>query len=325
MKKIIALLIVLSAVLSISACSQTAKDDEKVFFGLNTVITFKGPSSVAEAARRLINEYENLLSVTLETSEIYKINTQNTSTVSDITADALKAAINVSKITEGAFDFTLLPISQAWGFTSSEYRVLSSTQLATLLEKTGWERVVVSENEVFIPEGFRIDLGGIAKGIITDRIAELLSEKNVDGALISMGGNIYAHGTNNGKKWNIAIRDPFSSGTVGSIKVSDTAVITSGGYERKFVIDSVEYHHILDPNTGMPARSGLSAVTIISKNAALADGLSTGIFVMGFDKGTKLWKSRDDFEMILVDDNGKVFVTENIAPDFSGKYTIIKK
>ena len=325
MKRVTAFLLAVLIFITVSGCNKEDAAREYTFFGLNTVITFKGPAQTAKEVESLINEYENLLSVTRNTSEIYKINEENKAIVSDITAFAINDAINISKITDGAFDFTLYPVSKAWGFTKSEFRKLSKSTIATLLEKTGYEQVLLNGNEVTVPQGFMVDLGGIAKGIITDRISNLLTEKKVEGALISLGGNVYAHGTKNGNKWNVAIRNPFEDGSIGSVEVSDMAVITSAGYERNFTIDGTEYHHIIDPKTGYPANSGLSSVTIVSKNATLADGLSTGIFVMGYDKGVKLWQSRDDFDMILVDDDGKIHVTEGIAKAFNGKFTKIRK
>lgn len=325
MKRVVAYLLAVLIFITVSGCNKEDEAKEYTFFGLNTVITYKGPAETAKEVESLINDYENLLSVTRNTSDIYKINEESKATVSDVTSSAVNDALNISKITDGAFDFTLYPVSNAWGFTKSEYRVVGKSTLAALLEKTGYENVSLEGNKVSVPQGFMIDLGGIAKGIITDKISSLLTEKKVESALVSLGGNVYTHGKKNGKKWNVAIRNPFEDGNIGTVEVSDMAVITSGGYERNFTIDGKEYHHIIDPATGYPAHSGLSSVTIVSKNATLADGLSTGIFVMGYDKGVKLWQSRDDFDMILVDDDGKVYVTEGISKDFKGKFTKIGK
>jgi hypothetical protein len=140
----------------------------------------------------------------------------------------------------------------------------------------------------------------------------------VRGALINLGGNVYAVRDNNGKPWRVAIRDPFDAdGTVGTLEVKDRAVVTSGGYERFFEVDGVRYHHIIDPRTGYPASSGLASVTVVCASGALADGLSTGFFVLGKERALDIWReNRDRFDLILIEDDGGVTITAGLSSVF---------
>ena len=121
-----------------------------------------------------------------------------------------------------------------------------------------------------------------------------------------------------GTDWKLGLRSPFDEGSFATLEVSDCAVITSGGYERYFVGDDDEtYWHILDPETGKPAHSGLVSVTIVGKEGRLCNALSTSLFVMGLDKATELWKQYDDFEMVLVSEEGEIYLTEGLEENFS--------
>ena len=161
--------------------------------------------------------------------------------------------------------------------------------------------------------GMEIDLGGIAKGYTSSRVMDIFREYGIKHGLVSLGGNVQAIGTKkNGKPWRVAIQNPESEMEyLGVLNIEDKCVITSGGYERYFEKDGVHYHHIIDPRTGYPADSGLISATIISDDGALADGLSTSLFIMGKDEAEKYWREHaDDFDYILEDEDGTLYVTE---------------
>ena len=165
----------------------------------------------------------------------------------------------------------------------------------------------------------QIDLGAVGKGYTGDLITEVLKENGIESALLDLGGNIQTIGTKpDGTEWKLGLRSPFDEGSFATLEVSDCAVITSGGYERYFVGDDGEtYWHILDSETGKPAHSGLVSVTIVGKDGRLCDALSTSLFVVGLDDATEHWKQRDDFEMVLVTDDGKIYLTEGLEESFS--------
>lgn len=132
-------------------------------------------------------------------------------------------------------------------------------------------------------------------------------------------GNIQTIGKKpDGTEWKLGLRSPFDEGSFATLEISDYAVITSGGYERYFIGDDGEmYWHILNPETGKPAYNGLISVTIIGKEGRLCDAISTSLFVIGLDKATELWKNRDDFEMVLVSDEGEIYLKEGFEKNFS--------
>ena len=164
--------------------------------------------------------------------------------------------------------------------------------------------------------GMEIDLGGIAKGYTSSRVMEIFKEYGVEHGLVSLGGNVQAlGGKQDGNPWRVAIQNPESElDYLGVLEIKDTCVITSGGYERFFEQDGVRYHHIIDPRTGSPADSGIISSTIISSDGALADGLSTSLFIMGLEEAEKYWRANaDKFDFVLEDRSGKLYISEGAA------------
>ena len=175
-----------------------------------------------------------------------------------------------------------------------------------------------------------VNNGGIAKGYTSSRIMDIYREKGVTSGLVNLGGNAQVFGTKpDGSLWRVAVQSPDSEDEyLGVLEAKDKAIITSGGYERYFEKDGVTYHHIIDPATGYPAENGLVSVTIVSTDGTLADGLSTSLFVMGKDKAVDYWKAHsDEFDMILLTDDEKLYVSEGIKDSFTSdrEVEIIKK
>ena len=276
-------------------------------------------TAINEASER-ISSLEKLWSVTDENSEIYKINHSGgiSTEISGETAALLGLMLDTSGSTDGALDCTLYPVLSEWGFTTGEYRIPSEERLSELLSRTGWEKIVLDGQAVTVPENMQLDLGAAGKGQAGMLAAEILRENGVSSALLDLGGNIQTIGTKpDGSRWKLGIRSPFDEGTLAVIEVSDCAVITSGGYERFFVGDDGEtYWHILDPKTGKPARSGLASATVIGRDGAVCDALSTAVFVMGADKAGELWRQKKDIDLILVTDSGEILITEGISDRF---------
>ncbi|MDE7211580.1 MAG: FAD:protein FMN transferase, partial [Lachnospiraceae bacterium] len=247
--------------------------------------------------------------------------------VSADTVYLLKRAQQLYGQTMGAFDITIYPLMQAWGFTDKEYRVPDAEEIEKLLEKTDAMQVMVDEENgrvEFGMDGMQIDLGGIAKGYTSARIMEIYKEAGIASGLVSLGGNVQALGTKpDGTLWRIGLQHPDKGGYLGILQVKDKAVITSGGYERYFEQDGVRYHHILDPATGYPARSGLISVTVVSADGALADGLSTSLFIMGKERAVQFWREHADaFDMVLYTEEGELYVTEGVSGDFSAEIPV---
>ena len=278
-----------------------------------------------EAASEEVLRIDQLLSVGIGTSDICRLNQEGTAEVSEDARELICRGLEVGESVDGAFDITVYPLMEAWGFTSGTYRVPEEAEIAELLSKMGADKVTVDGNTVRLAEGTKIDLGGIAKGYTSGRLMEIFASYGVDAALVSLGGNVQTYGKKtNGENWKIAIQDPEKSGKyLGVLSCHDLAVITSGGYERYFEEDGTTYHHILDPANGRPANAGLRSVTVVSQDGTLADALSTSLYVLGPEKAAAYWKEHSgDFGCILEKDDGTLLVTENLADSFTTERTM---
>ncbi len=319
-KRVIAFTALLAALLMhVSGCCRVQTPEEIDFFAMDTFMQLEAygenASKTLSECQAEIRRIESLLSVSSASGDIYRINhaAGEPVPVTRETTMLLSEAVSVCAETDGAFDPTVYPLVANWGFFNNEQHVPEPQHIASLLPLVGWENISIAGQTVTIPNGAGIDLGGIAKGYATDRLVSILRQGGVESALLSLGGNVYAFGGKpDGSAWHIAIQNPADAASViGTVAVKDLAVITSGIYQRNFTVDGVTYHHILDPKTGYPANTGLSSVTIICKNAARADALSTALFVMGYDRAISFWRNSGDFAAIFVDLNGTVRYTEN--------------
>ena len=294
---------------------------EATTFAMDTVMSFivideDGDELIIDAEQE-IRRLENLLSITLENSEISKLNAaagKEPVELSNDTMILLEAGKNLGTGTGGAFNIAISPIVKAWGFTEEEHHVPTREELDALLPLTDASDVVfIDASTAYLQkEGMAVDLGGITKGYASDKVASLLKGKGVESAIFSLGGNVYGIGTKpGGEKWEVALANPLDANDYcGLISVEDCAVVTSGGYQRFFEENGKKYHHIIDPVTGYPAESGLLSVTIICESGTEADVLSTALFVMGLEDALEYWQKYGGFEAIFVTEAGEVVATE---------------
>lgn len=309
-----------------STTASSAQPVSQEIFAMDTYMTVtaygdnaqKGVTDAVAEIQRL----DNLLSIGKEDSEISKLNKSGCAALSDDTAVMVTKALDLYKSTGGAFDITVLPLMELWGFTTQEYYVPTEDEIQSTLQRVGADKLTWDESTKTLTLGDKqeIDLGGIAKGFTSSRIMEIFKKDGVTCGMVSLGGNVHLLGTKqDGSAWRVGIQDPNNTDDMlGVLEANDCAVITSGAYERNFEKDGVTYHHIIDPATGKPSNSGLTSVTIVSKDGTLADGLSTSLFVMGKDKAIAYWKQHaDEFDTILVDKDRNVYITEGIAGNFS--------
>lgn len=287
--------------------------------------------SAVKAAQNEINELDRLLSVQNENSEIYRLNQEKSMTVSEDTLTLITRSKEICTLTDGAFDISCEPLTYEWGFYSGlENKVPSQKEIENALEGVGAEHIKIENNKVILDENTLLDLGGIAKGYASRKAAEIMKENGVTSALMSLGGNVRAVGSKpDGELWSIAITDPDdNSKSIGTLKVSDKAVITSGGYQRYFEENGQIYHHIIDTETGYPADSGLKSVTVVSDDDTLADALSTALFVKGLEKSVELYRENSSlFGAVFITDNNEIYLTENLKDSFmSGQgFEVIEK
>ena len=329
-----------NVVTSSELTSENASDDAEAVrdvFAMDTYMTVKAYGSNGEAAVDAavdeINRLDALLSTGKKDSEIGQINANNGGQLSEDGAVLMERSLELYKSTNGAFDVAIYPVMKAWGFTDGNYQVPDADTLKATLELVDPSLIDYDKETStvsFKKDGVQIDLGGIAKGYTSSRIMDIYKEKGVTSGLVNLGGNAQVFGTKpDGSLWRVAVQSPNSEDEyLGVLETKDKAIITSGGYERYFEKDGVTYHHIIDPSTGYPADNGLISVTIVSADGTLADGLSTSLFVMGKDKATDYWKAHsDEFDMILLTDDEKLYVSEGIKDSFTSdrEFEIVEK
>ena len=287
-------------------------------FLLNTFVTVTlydtDKEEILDGAMDVCREYEDVLSTTIETSEIYQMNHRKEGerqfTVSDKTAEVLKKGLEYCEMSHGAFDITIEPLSSLWDFTRENPKVPDADLIQKELAKVLYEKVSLDGNIVtFADDDTAIDLGAIAKGFIADRIKDYLTEQGVKSAIINLGGNVLCIGEKtDGTPFKIGLQKPFAdrSETVAALDINDLSVVSSGVYERHFIQNGVNYHHILDPHTGYPYENGLTQVTVISKQSVDGDGLSTSCFALGLEKGMELADSLDGVYAVFVTEDGEL-------------------
>lgn len=332
-------------VLLLTGCTGTVLPDSKAgadepgevtFFAMDTVmqLTLYGDKTLLDDAQQQVGALERRLSVTEEGSEICAVNQTGSAVLSAETAKLLTQALELCRRTDGALDLSIYPVVRAWGFTTGEYGVPDEDVLRGLLSCVDYTEIQFDgmSGQLTLAPGMEIDLGSVAKGYTGDRLIDLFGQGGASSALINLGGNVQALGSKpDGSPWRIAVQDPFGEGYAGVLDVIGQAVITSGGYERYFEEDGQIYWHIIDPDTGCPARSGLVSVTIVGNSGLLCDALSTALFVMGYEDAVEFWRGCDDFEMILIREDGRIAWTEGLegsfAPSdaFSGKTEVIRR
>ncbi len=301
----------------------------KTVYAMDTVMDLRAYGENAQQAVKdaetEIMRLDEMLSRGSEGSEIYNVNEGISSDVSDETAKLLDRALEICKDTGGAFDITVAPVMDLWGFYGQDYHVPVANEIRETLKSVDYTGVQLEGNTVLLRQNMRLDLGGIAKGYLSGRIMEIFQKDGVKSGIVSLGGNVQTLGTKtDGSKWNVAVQNPDlknkDASFIGVIQTEDEAVVTSGSYQRYFEEDGVTYHHIIDPKTGYPANSGVVSVTIVSSDGTTADGLSTALFVKGLEGGSEYWRTHDGFEAVFVTEDGGIYVTDGLRDRFTSEY-----
>ena len=286
----------------------------EVGFYLDTVITLTAYTEDGQILKDAMEEcgrYEQMLSRTIEGSDVWRINHANGKPVkvSEDTAAILRCAAEISENSSGAFDITIAPASTMWDFTSGKVELPDTEALAAAAALVDYSKVQLEGNTVTLPEGMMIDLGGIAKGYIADKVKAYLEERGVEHAILSFGGNIVAIGKKpDGKDWKVGIQDIDKPTGEYMLVVANRggSTVTSGIYERGFEVDGVRYHHLLNPKTGWPEQNELASVTILSESSMEGDALATAAFILGKEKGLELIESLPGIEAVFIERDRKV-------------------
>ena len=278
--------------------------------------------SIAQAAATAgfaeIHRLEELLSTWIPTSELSRVNTSAgvmPVSVSSETMTVVHAAIQVAEMTDGGFNIAIGPAVDAWNVIEGR-RIPTEPELKALRPLLDLKAVHVNvrERTIFLEKtGMRIDVGGIGKGFAADQAVMAMKKAGALAGVVALSGDIKTFGQlPGGRKFPVGIQHPRKEGEVlVFIDLEDEAISTAGDYERFFERDGVRYHHILDPKTLQPARS-CQAVTVIAREGIWADGLDTGIFVMGAELGMHLVEALPDVEAIIVDYEGHIHVSSGL-------------
>ena len=249
-------------------------------------------------------------------SPIYAFNRKGVPISDKEIIDLVSIALDVARKSNGAFDITILPLAELWGFYGDDTpHIPQDNEIKKSLSFTGYDFLNV-ENGVLtkILKNVRIDLGGIAKGYAISEAVKVFRKAGIKSALIDAGGDVYALGKRGNKLWRVGIRDPRGEGLLGYLEVEDLAVVGSGDYERFFTADGKKYHHIFDPKTGYPAE-GLSGITLLNPDPLMADAWNTALFVMGPEKALNMVEKIPDMETILVTTEGEVSYSSGLKDE----------
>ena len=264
---------------------------------------------------------ENLMSVWRQDSDILRVNQAagvRPVKVSDEVRETLKTARQISEWTGGKFDVTFGALSGLWKFDHDhDDRIPDMREVRRRLPLIDYRAIEIDDaaGTVFLTrKGMSAHLGGIGKGYAIDRAAALLRQRGFRDFMIQSGGDMYVSGLKDGRPWRLGIQDPRGPGnhSFAEFDLSDGTFSTSGDYERFFMKNGRRYHHILDPAVGEPAR-GSRSVTIVANRGVIADGLSTGVFVLGPDAGMALIERLPDVEGVIVSDKNEVLISSGLA------------
>lgn len=288
----IALIIFFPALVIVLSCATKEFSYQRFIVGGQCEIDFYTPNGaianqVVEEVDNELGRIDSLLNYFSKKSLVTRINTDHRAPLDSDIVDLFALSDSISRLTDGAFDISIAPLMEIWGFYAGEKIVPDSGQIASAKERVDYRKIVVKKDSIFIPANMKVDLGGIAQGFAADRIGAILRKYGVRSALINIAGEILAIGRlPQGRPWRIGIKNPRGVGVIETQNLDDAALSTSGDYENFFIVDGQRYAHILDPKSGRPARDFVS-VTIFGREAALCDGIATAVCAMGAEKGVK--------------------------------------
>ena len=236
--------------------------------------------------------------------------------VDDEVFELVQRAIKISELTSGAFDISYASMDKIWKFDGSMKAMPTPEAIAKSVEKIGYRKIILNEMDqtIFLKEtGMKLGLGGIGQGYIADKVKALLFSEGCTSGIVNVSGDINAWGKQpDGKPWSVGIVNPMNKNKVfATFPLEDSAVETSGSYEKFVKFNGIRYSHIIDPRTGYPA-TGIVSVSVFAKQTEVADALATGIFVLGVDVGLDLVNQLKGIGCIIVDDKGVVHASKNI-------------
>ena len=318
------LYIFLLSVVLLGGCGNTREKISKSDFYFDTVITVtlydKDYEPLLADCFEMADTFEQYFSATRSDSDVSKINAAGGSPVKvhEETIELIEKGLYYSKVSGGGFDITVGNLTSLWDFTTEKPVLPKNSDIQNAIASIDYQNVEISGDTVCLKNrDAHIDLGGIAKGYIADKMKEYLTAHGVTDGIINLGGNVLCLGGKNGSPYRIGVQKPFDmDGTaLFALDVYDQTVVTSGIYERCFTLDGRLYHHILNPANGYPYDNHLVSVTIICKNSVDGDGLSTSCFSMGLKKGMEFIESLPDTEAVFITDDNELHFSSGMGKE----------
>jgi thiamine biosynthesis lipoprotein len=270
-------------------------------------------NGLKEKINRRLDEINRVFSTYIKDSEISRFNAWSRAgekfQVSDDFINVMKVGRQIYRLSEGAWDGTVNPLVDLWGFgpTRRETRMPPASAIKALLSNIGFDRIEVKEPNFLVKNlaAVTLDLNSIAKGFAVDAVSQLIAAAGFKNYLVEIGGEVYAAGVRrDGRKWRVGINTPRKGAAVNAVykamSISNQAFATSGDYRNFIEIKGVRYSHVIDPRTGYPVSNGVVSVSIIAADCTLADGLATAVMVMGAEKGIELVNRLQNVECFIV-------------------------
>lgn len=266
-----------------------------------------------------ITRIENLISEWRATTQVSEIN-RNAGIapvkVDKELLDLTERALYFSRITDGAFDISFAAMDKIWQFDDSMTEMPPAEAVKKSVEKVGYQNIIIDKanSTIFLKlPGMKIGFGSVGKGYAADKTKELLVSKGVIAGIINASGDMNTWGTQpNGKPWTVGITNPINKNKVFAVfPLKESAIVTSGSYEKYVMLNGKRYTHIINPKTGYPV-TGLSSVTVMATSAEMANGFSTSIMVLGKDAGLNLIEQYPQLRCIIVTDEGEIFASKNV-------------
>ena len=284
-----------------------------------------------------MKEMESQFSTNLKGSDVYKINQaagKEAVKVKPETFEVIQRAKKIAKDSDGLFDVTIGALTNLWKIGDEAARVPDKSEIDRAIKHINYEKITLDEAKQTVKledEAMALELGGISKGYIGSGVVDILEKHGVTTAIINLGGNVAVMGTNPNNKdgWNVGVQDPdkVRGDIVGTQRVIDGAVVTSGIYERYLEQDGKKYHHIMDPKTGYPLENDISGVTVFAPTSFDGDSYSTALFLMGIEDGLDFINRSEGFEVVYIDKDKGVHLSDGLVDSFeltNKEYHIVK-
>ena len=320
-KRIACIILLAAMVLTLCSCGESKAYQMQVV-AMDTVMTLTAYGRNAQkglnSAKATIVALDSSVDPDIETSTVYEINhaAGEQTMISGQIAEMLITAKDIYEKSNGSYDLTIYPLIDRWGFNNGKYYVPTDEEIAQDLSRLCMDQLTVSSFPasgtfvVTLPSYGEISFASCAKGCAAKYAIDAMRKSGVTSGIVSLGGNVQTLGLKpDGSNWTVGIVDPNNtSGYLATVSVGETAIVTSGTYQR-YMPDNPKYHHIFSPKTGYPTNNGLKSLTVICEDGTEADCLSTAMFVLGKSGALNYWASNGGFEMIIIDSDNQITAT----------------